>query len=84
VLIGPADLSISLGLAGQFDHPDFIAAVEKIRDRCDSVGITPGMHLRNLDMAKRWRNSGLRFLSCNSDIGYLMERAAETVNYLKG
>ena len=84
VLIGPADLSISLGLAGQFDHPDFIAAVEKIRDRCDSVGITPGMHLRNLDMARRWRNSGLRLLSCNSDIGYLMERATETVNFLKG
>ena len=84
VLIGPADLSIALGIPGQFDHPEFVAAVERIRDRCDSRGIAPGLHLRSLPMARRWRNQGLRFLSCNSDIGYLLEKATEVAGVLKG
>lgn len=84
VLIGPADLSIALGLPGQFDHPEFVAAVEHIRDECERRGIAPGLHLRSLQMARRWRNQGLRFLSCNSDIGYLLEKATETVGVLTG
>jgi 2-dehydro-3-deoxyglucarate aldolase/4-hydroxy-2-oxoheptanedioate aldolase len=83
VLIGPADLSVALGVPGQFDHPEFVATVEKIRDRCEQKGITPGMHTRSLDMAKQWHNRGLRLFSCNSDIGMLMERVAETVKTLR-
>jgi 4-hydroxy-2-oxoheptanedioate aldolase len=84
VLIGPADLSIALGIPGQFDHPDFVKAVETIRDNCARRGIAPGLHLRSLPMARRWRNQGLRFLSCNSDIGYLLEKATEVAGVLKG
>jgi 2-dehydro-3-deoxyglucarate aldolase/4-hydroxy-2-oxoheptanedioate aldolase len=83
VLIGPGDLSISLGIPGQFDHPQFIAAVETVRDRCDRAGIAPGMHMRSLELAKQWRGRGLRLFSCNSDIGFLFDRAAETVATLR-
>ena len=31
IFIGPFDLSISMGIPGQFDHPDFVAALEKCR-----------------------------------------------------
>ena len=52
VLIGPGDLSISLGVPGEFGHPQFVAAVETIRDRCDRAGIAPGMHMRSLELGK--------------------------------
>jgi len=84
VLIGPGDLSISLGVPGQFEHPQFVAAVETIRERCDRCGIAPGMHFRSLDLAKHWRARGLRFLSCNSDLGFLLDKATETVAILRG
>lgn len=84
VLIGPADLSVSLGIPGNFDHPDFVAAVEKVRERCESRGIAPGMHTRSIDMVKQWRGRGLRLLSCNNDIGMLYEKAVETVAALRG
>jgi 2-keto-3-deoxy-L-rhamnonate aldolase RhmA len=84
VLIGPADLSIALGIPGQFDHPEFVKTVEFIRDKCDARGIAPGLHLRSLAMARRWRNQGLRFLSCNNDLGYLLEKATEVAGVLKG
>jgi 2-keto-3-deoxy-L-rhamnonate aldolase RhmA len=84
VLIGPGDLSISLGVPGQFDHPQFVAAVETIRERCDRVGIAPGIHMRSLELAKQWTGRGLRLFSCNSDLGFLLDKATETVRALKG
>ena len=79
VLVGPADLSIALGVPGQFDHPEFVAAVERVRDRCNERGIAPGMHMRSLDMARTWLPRGLRFVSCNNDIGLFFEKVSETV-----
>ena len=38
IFIGPFDLSISMGIPGQFDHPDFVAALGRIRDACRSAG----------------------------------------------
>ncbi len=83
VLIGPGDLSISLGVPGQFDHPEFVAAVETIRDRCERAGIAPGIHMRSLELAKQWTGRGLRLFSCNSDIGFLLDKASETVAALR-
>lgn len=38
ILIGPYDLSIAMGLEGQFDHPDFRAAVARILSACKVQG----------------------------------------------
>jgi 2-dehydro-3-deoxyglucarate aldolase/4-hydroxy-2-oxoheptanedioate aldolase len=84
VMIGPADLSISLGVPGQFEHPTMIAAIEKIRDACLRHGVAPGIHVRFAKLAKYWRDNGLTFVSCNSEIGYLLEKAQETVAALRG
>jgi 2-dehydro-3-deoxyglucarate aldolase/4-hydroxy-2-oxoheptanedioate aldolase len=84
VMIGPADLSVSLGVPGQFEHPSMIAAIEKIRDACKRAGVAPGIHVRFPKLAQYWRDHGLTFLSCNSEIGFLLEKAQETVAALRG
>lgn len=84
VMIGPADLSISLGVAGQFEHPTLVAAIEKIRDACIRHGVAPGIHMRSLKLVQYWRDHGMLFLSCNSEIGFMLEKASETVAALKG
>ena len=38
IFIGPYDLSIAMGIPGQFDHPDHIAAIEHIRKVCEAAG----------------------------------------------
>lgn len=38
IFIGPFDLSIAMGLPGQFDHPEFVKALGRIRDACRSAG----------------------------------------------
>ena len=44
VLIGPHDLSCSLGVPEQFDHPDFLDACETIFQKARAVGVGAGIH----------------------------------------
>lgn len=82
VMVGPVDLSISLGVPGDFQHPKMVDAMEKIRDSCIAHGVVPGTQTRTLELAKFWRERGMRFLGCNSEIGMLMERASEIAKEL--
>lgn len=38
IFIGPYDLSISMEIPGQFDHPDFLAALERVQKACRDGG----------------------------------------------
>ena len=84
VMVGPADLSISLGVPGDFENPKLIDAVEKIRDSCLKHGVAPGIHMRSLANAKFWKDRGMRFLSTGSETGFLFDKASETVKALRG
>jgi 2-keto-3-deoxy-L-rhamnonate aldolase RhmA len=83
VLIGPVDLSISLGCPGDFMNPKMVDAMEAVRDTCNRRGIAPGTQTRNLTLSKFWRDRGMRFLGCSSETGMLLERATELVNALR-
>lgn len=43
VLIGPYDLSASMGLMGEITHPDVQAAIAKVTSTCHSAGIPLGI-----------------------------------------
>ncbi|MCB9421942.1 MAG: 2,4-dihydroxyhept-2-ene-1,7-dioic acid aldolase [Ardenticatenaceae bacterium] len=43
VLIGPYDLSASLGLMGQVTHPDVVAAIQRVTDACLAAGMRLGI-----------------------------------------
>ena len=77
VMIGPADLSISLGVPGNMDHPKMISTIETIRDACIRHGIIPGIHTRSTSMARFWKERGMLFLGCSNDLAMLFDRATE-------
>ena len=79
VMIGPADLSISMGVPGNSDHPKMIEAIEKIRDACVRHGIVPGIHTKSPAMAKFWKDRGMLFVGCSHDLAMLLDRATENV-----
>ena len=83
VMVGPADLSISLGIPGQFEHPKLIEAIDKIIESCLKHRVAPGIHVRSLHLAKFWRDRGMRFLSTGGDALFLFDKASETVNALR-
>lgn len=82
VMVGPADLSISLGVPGEFQHPTLVAAMEQIRDSCVSHGIAPGTQTRALPVAKFWKERGFRFLGCSNETAMLFEKAKELASAL--
>lgn len=83
VMIGPADLSISLGVPGQFEDPKMIEAMEAIRDTCIAKGIAPGTQTRSLALGKFWKARGMRFLGCSSETTMLFEKSSEIAGALK-
>jgi len=83
VLIGPVDLSISLGVPGDFQHPSMIEAMEKIRDSCLKHGVAPGTQARTVPLAKFWKERGMIFLGSGSETGFLFEKASEVAAALK-
>ena len=84
VMIGPADLSISMGIPGDFQNSRLIEAVESIRDTCARNGVAPGIHTRTAHLARFWKERGMRFLSCGSDVSFLWEKASETAKGILG
>jgi 2-dehydro-3-deoxyglucarate aldolase/4-hydroxy-2-oxoheptanedioate aldolase len=83
VMTGPADLSISLGIPGEFENPKLIDAIDKIIATCNKHGVAPGIHMRPLHLAKFWRDRGMRFLSTGGDALFLYDQASEAVKTLR-
>jgi 2-dehydro-3-deoxyglucarate aldolase len=74
VIIGPYDLSASMGLTAQFDHPDVIGAIDVIGAACKRHGIAGGIHVvqpDSADVVRRYRD-GYRFIAYSLDITMLM------------
>ncbi len=73
ILIGPYDLSASMGLTAQFDAPTFRAAMERIRRQCAAQRIPCGVHVVSPDVAElRARISeGYRFIAYSIDAVFL-------------
>ena len=83
VMVGPADLSISLGVPGEFQHPKVVETVESIRETCVRRGIAPGIHTRNIGLARFWKERGMRFIGCGNETTMLLEKASEIAGALK-
>ncbi len=72
-MIGPADLSISLGVPGEFQHPKMVEAMEAIRDSCIRHKVAPGTQTRTPGLASFWKERGMIFLGCNNESGMLLD-----------
>ena len=84
VMVGPADLSISLGIPGQFDHPKLIETIDGIVTKCREHNVVPGIQVRGVAMAKFWVARGMRFVGTAAEHVLLLDKARETVAQLRG
>ena len=84
MMIGPADLSIALGVPGQFDHPKMIDTIDSVIDKCNKHGVVPGIQTRSVAMAKQWRDRGMRFIGVAAEHVFLLEKCREAMGALRG
>jgi 2-dehydro-3-deoxyglucarate aldolase len=78
LLIGPYDLSASMGLTAQFDHPDFQSTMERIRTHAIQRQIPCGVHVINPSPEQLLQrlNKGYKFLAYSIDTVMLNHTAA--------
>jgi 2-dehydro-3-deoxyglucarate aldolase/4-hydroxy-2-oxoheptanedioate aldolase len=82
-MVGPADLSIALGIPGQFDNPLLVSTVEALIEKCNKHGVVPGIQTRSLAMSKFWAERGMRFIGTAAEHALLLEKSKETVGALR-
>jgi len=73
ILIGPYDLSSSMGLTSEFNHPAFCSAMEKIRVLCSRAKIPCGIHVVDPDpeVLRQRLIEGYRFIAYSIDSVFL-------------
>lgn len=45
LMIGPYDLSASMGITAQFDHPEFVKALQQFKEKCTKAKKAMGFHV---------------------------------------
>lgn len=75
LFLGPADLSLALGILGQWDHPDFIQAVEAIGRAAKNAGKSAGVLFFDVNQYEFYYNHGFRFLASGSDMVFVNQGA---------
>lgn len=75
LFIGPGDLSMELGIYGQFDHPLFKDALKAVVDATERAGKTAGILLFNPDDYSLYYNMGIRFIACGADMTFVTSGA---------
>jgi 2-keto-3-deoxy-L-rhamnonate aldolase RhmA len=71
--LGHFDLTNSMGIPGQFDHPDFLAAVDRLIAACRTHGKPAGVLVSSVETAEAWRAHGFRIVAYGTDISLLQQ-----------
>lgn len=71
--MGHYDLTVSLGIPAQFEHPHFLAAMDNLVAGCAKHNIAPGFLPPSSQSAAHWVRKGFRAISLGSDIGVFLE-----------
>jgi 2-keto-3-deoxy-L-rhamnonate aldolase RhmA len=72
-LIGPGDLSLSLGIPMKMDNPLMVSAVEKVVASCKRHNVIAGLHVGDVQSIKHWSQNGILLLSGSSDLDILLD-----------
>ena len=77
LFVGPFDLSIGLGVGGQFEHPEFLAALEQVVAGAKGAGKAAGILLQRPDQVAETIERGFSFIALGSDGGLVANGMAQ-------
>lgn len=81
--IGHFDLTNSLGIAGQFTHPRFLDAVERVLQACRRHDKIPAFMAGDVENGKTLLAQGFRMLAYGGDIWLYQQAVRQGVDALK-
>jgi 4-hydroxy-2-oxoheptanedioate aldolase len=83
LFVGPMDLSTSLGIFRNYDHPLFVEALDKTIAAARRNNRAAAILLSSTAEARRYRDLGFHFLACGTDVSLLKSAAVETAAALR-
>lgn len=84
VFVGPNDMTVSMGIPEERDHPDFVAIMQRIIDTAERHGVAAGCHFHKLEHAQRLIAQGGRFIPYGSDHQFIGEGVRGFLAELRG
>ena len=78
IIVGPYDLSASMGLTAEFKHKEFVAVMDRIINLCKQYNMACGDHVVQPDpqLLKKRISEGYRFLAYSIDAVFLYNSSA--------
>lgn len=84
-IIGPYDLSGSLGVPGQFDHPEMLKALNRVKDVSEKMNALSGFHVipPEVEALQEKIREGYKFIAHSLDILFLGNGCRNALQILK-
>lgn len=84
VMVGPNDLSASVGRLGDARHPDVLKLCDRIAETCRTLdrpfGVSLGIFDR--DSIRDWIDRGATMIGCGDDIGFISQGCRAALAFL--
>lgn len=85
LLIGTNDLTLEMGIAGQYDDPRVERAYDAVVAACKTHGKHPGMGgIYDDATMEKYVKRGARFVLCGNELTFLMAGAQARTGFLRG
>ncbi|MCK5767323.1 MAG: aldolase, partial [Candidatus Atribacteria bacterium] len=83
IFIGPYDLSQSLGIPGQVNHPLVTEKMKEVVSKCKINKVSVGTFADDIKTAKSWISLGVQYMAFSVDVGILYNASKNIVNEIK-
>ena len=72
IFVGPNDLTTSMGIPDEVEHPDYIETLKRIIDTGEARGVPTMVHQQTMPASTKALELGARFVLHSSDVGILL------------
>jgi 2-keto-3-deoxy-L-rhamnonate aldolase RhmA len=82
--VGHLDLSVSLGIPGQFDHPEFKKAIERVNKACRKHGKSMARVAASVEQSADLFKAGFDVQTYQSDVRILLSALTKGISGMRG
>lgn len=83
LLVGPGDLSLSLGHPGEPGHPEVVQSIGKVMHAAREHGLGAGIHCGRLEDLLYWKSRGMNMLMWSSPLYMVYNASAAALSSLR-
>jgi 4-hydroxy-2-oxoheptanedioate aldolase len=87
VFLGPHDITTSMGIPEQYNHPDFINTIEDIMRRCHRCNVGVGLHTQLMKLPEtilqRFFDAGMNWVINGADITIMRDAMNQQLRQLR-